>query len=113
MISVNAHAGELALDELMHEFGRRGWSNVLIEGGAHLAGSALEAGIVDRVAFFVAPKIFGAGIPAIAGMHAGGLRDPSELADFTARRVGDDWLLEARLAHRKRSRTVNGKGRTG
>lgn len=103
VISVSSNGGELALDELAHEFGRRGWCNVLIEGGATLAGSALSAGIVDRVAFFVAPKIFGAGIPAIAGMHPGQVRNPSEPTDFTARRVGDDWLLEARLERREPS----------
>jgi diaminohydroxyphosphoribosylaminopyrimidine deaminase/5-amino-6-(5-phosphoribosylamino)uracil reductase len=97
MISVSARGGELALDELMHEFGRRGWCNVLIEGGAMLAGSALRAGIVDRVAFFVAPKIFGAGLPAIEAKRARPVRDALGLVDFTARRVGDDWLLEAAL----------------
>jgi diaminohydroxyphosphoribosylaminopyrimidine deaminase / 5-amino-6-(5-phosphoribosylamino)uracil reductase len=103
-IAVNARDGELALDELMREFGRRGWCNVLIEGGARLAGSALAAGIVDRVAFFVAPKILGAGLPAIDGMHS------PELTDFTARRIGDDWLLEGRLARVKQSKKVQRKG---
>ena len=97
VISVNARAGELALDELMREFGRRGWCNLLIEGGAKLAGSALSAGIVDRVAFFIAPKIFGSGIPAIEARDAPQVRNASALANFTARRVGDDWLLEGRL----------------
>jgi len=106
-IAVNTRAEELALDDLMREFGRRGWCNVLIEGGAKLAGSALAAGIVDRVAFFVAPKILGAGVAAIDATHA------PELTDFTARQVGDDWLLEARPAQVKRSKTVRRKGRTG
>jgi diaminohydroxyphosphoribosylaminopyrimidine deaminase/5-amino-6-(5-phosphoribosylamino)uracil reductase len=96
VISVNAREGELALGELMHEFGQRGWCNVLIEGGAMLAGSALAAGIVDRVAFFIAPKIFGAGLPAIEAKNARRV-GASPFVDFTARRVGDDWLLEAAL----------------
>jgi diaminohydroxyphosphoribosylaminopyrimidine deaminase/5-amino-6-(5-phosphoribosylamino)uracil reductase len=33
--------GEIALAPVMREFARRGWSKVLIEGGAHLAGAAL------------------------------------------------------------------------
>ena len=107
VISVNARSGELALDELMHEFGRRGWCNVLIEGGAKLAGSALNAGIVDRVAFFVAPKILGSGLSAIEATHASRVRDASGLADFTARQVGDDWLLEGDLALAKRSKRAN------
>ncbi len=113
VISVKARDGEIALDQLMYEFGRRGWCNVLIEGGAKLAGSALDAGIVDRVAFFVAPKILGAGLPAIEGMHTRRVRNAPELTDFTARRVGDDWLLEGRLGKAKRSKTARKKRRTG
>jgi diaminohydroxyphosphoribosylaminopyrimidine deaminase/5-amino-6-(5-phosphoribosylamino)uracil reductase len=101
-VAVNTRDGELALDDLMREFGTRGWCNVLIEGGAKLAGSALAAGIVDRVAFFVAPKILGAGLPAIDATSARRVRVAPELSDFTSRRVGDDWLLEGRLAKRKR-----------
>jgi diaminohydroxyphosphoribosylaminopyrimidine deaminase/5-amino-6-(5-phosphoribosylamino)uracil reductase len=101
-IAVNARDGELALDDLMREFGRRGWSNVLIEGGAKLAGSALAAGIVDRVAFFVAPKILGAGLSAIDATSARRIREVPDLTEFSARRVGDDWLLEGRLTKRKR-----------
>jgi len=103
-IAVNTRNGELALDDLTHEFGKRGWCNVLIEGGAKLAGSALAASIVDRVAFFVAPKILGAGLPAIRATSGGRIRDLPDLSDFTARPVGDDWLLEARLARVKRSK---------
>jgi diaminohydroxyphosphoribosylaminopyrimidine deaminase/5-amino-6-(5-phosphoribosylamino)uracil reductase len=103
---VNLREGELALDQLMQEFGRRGWCNVLIEGGARLAGSALGTGIVDRLAFFVAPKILGAGIPAIDGMHTRWIRGAPEFTDFTARRVGDDWLLEGRVGKSKRSKKV-------
>jgi diaminohydroxyphosphoribosylaminopyrimidine deaminase/5-amino-6-(5-phosphoribosylamino)uracil reductase len=104
VISVGARGGVLALDEMMHEFGRRGWCNVLIEGGAKLAGSALDADIVDRVAFFVAPKIFGSGLPAIEAMHSRRVRDASGLVDFTARRVGDDWLLEGHLTRANESK---------
>jgi diaminohydroxyphosphoribosylaminopyrimidine deaminase/5-amino-6-(5-phosphoribosylamino)uracil reductase len=106
VIAVATHAGKIELDRLMLEFGHRGWCRALIEGGANLAGSALCAGIVDRVAFFVAPKILGDGLPAIDGMKSRSVRDALELADLSARPVGDDWLLEGRVVARKRRALV-------
>ena len=82
----------------MRELGRRGWCNVLIEGGAHLAGSALGAGIVDRVAFFVAPIVIGGGIPAIEGLGFARVRDAIALGDLSVRRLGADLLMEAGIA---------------
>jgi diaminohydroxyphosphoribosylaminopyrimidine deaminase/5-amino-6-(5-phosphoribosylamino)uracil reductase len=91
----------ISLSELMREFGRRGWSRILIEGGARLAGAALRARIVDRVAFFVAPLLIGCGLPAVEGLLARSVRDAIKLKDLTARRVGSDWLLEAEVVQRK------------
>ena len=86
----------------MREFGRRGWCNVLIEGGAHLAGAALRAGIVDRIALFIAPMILGAGLPAIEGLQIGQIRDALRLENLSARHVGDDWLLEGDVRYRSK-----------
>ena len=108
VIAAPAADGEVALDELMREFGGRGWCNVLIEGGAHLAGAALRAGIVDRVALFIAPMILGAGLPAIEGLQIGQphkigqIRNALRLENLSACRVGDDWLLEGYVQHKAR-----------
>jgi len=99
VIAVAPAGAGLRLAALMRELGRRGWCRVLIEGGAHLAGAALRAGIVDRVAFFVAPRILGGGLAAVEGLAAPTMRAALRLDQMAARPVGDDWLIEAAIAH--------------
>lgn len=95
----------IALGPVMRELARRGWSKVLIEGGAHLAGTALKAGVVDRVAFFIAPRIIGAGLPAIEGLDTATVRQSIKLGHLAARQLGGDWLLEGEVARPPRRRT--------
>ena len=47
---------------LLRRLSREGCHEVLLEGGAALAASWLEAGVVDRVARFTAPRILGGGL---------------------------------------------------
>jgi diaminohydroxyphosphoribosylaminopyrimidine deaminase / 5-amino-6-(5-phosphoribosylamino)uracil reductase len=95
VLGMPGDASGVSLAALMREFGRRGWAKVLIEGGAHLAGAALAAGIVDRVAFFLAPRIIGDGLPAVAGLRAEKMRQAIQLFNLTTRQVGADVLMEA------------------
>jgi diaminohydroxyphosphoribosylaminopyrimidine deaminase/5-amino-6-(5-phosphoribosylamino)uracil reductase len=103
-IAVRSHGGEISLAAVMRELGRRGWCKVLLEGGAHLAGAALRAGVVDHAAFFLAPRIIGCGLPAVEGLTARKVRDSIRLQNLHARPVGDDWLLEADIVQARRSR---------
>ena len=49
--------GHVSLPALMGELGQRKVDSVLLEGGAHLLASAFEAGLVDEVVAYVAPKV--------------------------------------------------------
>ena len=100
VMAVAASNGEVRLAELMRALARRGCSSVMIEGGAHLAGSALRARVVDRVAFFIAPKLLGNGLGAIEGLRIGKMRAAIKLSNLSARQIGCDWLLEAELPAR-------------
>jgi diaminohydroxyphosphoribosylaminopyrimidine deaminase/5-amino-6-(5-phosphoribosylamino)uracil reductase len=102
-ISASVDRQGIVLEEVMREFGRRGWSKVLIEGGAKLAGGALRARVVDRVAFFIAPLIIGCGLPSVEGLLARSVREGIKLKNFSAQRVGSDWLMEAEVLQRRAS----------
>jgi diaminohydroxyphosphoribosylaminopyrimidine deaminase/5-amino-6-(5-phosphoribosylamino)uracil reductase len=68
---------------------------VLIEGGAEVNASFVEAGLVDRVAFFVAPRLLGGRqAPTAVGGRGLALKDALGLEEVTIRRVGDDLLIE-------------------
>jgi diaminohydroxyphosphoribosylaminopyrimidine deaminase / 5-amino-6-(5-phosphoribosylamino)uracil reductase len=100
-IGASVDSNGIGLVEVMRELGRRGWSKVLIEGGARLAGTALRARIVDRVAFFVAPLIIGCGLPSVEGLLARSVRAAIKLKNFNAQRIGSDWLLEGDVVQGK------------
>ena len=44
---------------ILEELGRRSLQSVLVEGGASVAGKFLDAGLVNKVSFFLAPIIIG------------------------------------------------------
>jgi diaminohydroxyphosphoribosylaminopyrimidine deaminase / 5-amino-6-(5-phosphoribosylamino)uracil reductase len=110
VLAIPAHGGGIDLAAMMRELGRRGWCKVMFEGGAHLAASALRAGLIDRVAFFVAPKIVGAGLTAVEGMKTELIRHAISLTGLTVTRIGGDLLIEGR-PQRRRPRKGRPNGR--
>ncbi len=73
---------------------------VLLEGGSELSWAFLEAGLVDRVAVFVAPMLLGgAGAPTPVGGRGLALGDALRLRSVEVRPVGEDWLIEGEVMH--------------
>jgi diaminohydroxyphosphoribosylaminopyrimidine deaminase/5-amino-6-(5-phosphoribosylamino)uracil reductase len=69
---------------------------MLVEGGGELHASFARAGLVDRVAAFIAPLLVGgAGAPTAAGGRGLALDRAVRLAGGAARQLGPDWLIEA------------------
>lgn len=69
--------GGIDLAELMRELGRRRWTNLLVEGGAEVLGSFLDAGMIDEAHVFIAPKVVG-GAEALGPMRGMGVEQLSE-----------------------------------
>jgi diaminohydroxyphosphoribosylaminopyrimidine deaminase/5-amino-6-(5-phosphoribosylamino)uracil reductase len=105
VLAIPTDEAGIDLTAMMRAMGRRGWCKVMFEGGAHLAASALRAGLIDRVAFFLAPKIVGAGLSAVEGIGTNLMRHAIRLADMTVTRIGVDLLIEGR-PERRRSRRL-------
>jgi diaminohydroxyphosphoribosylaminopyrimidine deaminase/5-amino-6-(5-phosphoribosylamino)uracil reductase len=59
LINCGAGPGTTRLLSLLRELARREMTNVLVEGGGTLLGSFWDAGLIDEVHVFVAPKLIG------------------------------------------------------
>ena len=80
--------------ELVRELYARGLISLLIEGGARVAGSALQAGIVHKIAFFVAPMLIGEGKSALEGFQIADLNQAPRLKLSRSRVFGADVLVD-------------------
>lgn len=96
-IHIPSGPGGLDMRHLMRELGARDVVSVLIEGGGTTLASAFEADLVDKVLFFVAPKIVGGrdAITAVEGEGAARMADAIPLERMRATPIGEDILIEA------------------
>lgn len=88
--------GRIDLQALMRQLAEKNITSVLIEGGGAVIGSALRAGIVDKVVFFYAPKILGGddGTPICRGAGAARIESGISLKNLHVRRFGADVMVE-------------------
>ena len=64
--------------------------HALLEGGPTLAAAFLSAGLIDRVEWYVAPLLLGAGAAAIGDFGVGTLADGVRLSEVRVDQVGED-----------------------
>jgi diaminohydroxyphosphoribosylaminopyrimidine deaminase/5-amino-6-(5-phosphoribosylamino)uracil reductase len=79
---------ELAVNDVQH---------VLLEGGPRLAAAFLRAGLVDRVVWYLAPKILGSGVPAVGDLGVPGIASAMLLEITGITRVGQDVRVDGRM----------------
>lgn len=74
-----------------------GITSVLVEGGSEIAASCLDAGVVDKLVFFIAPLIIGGrdAPPVVGGRGAGPLAEALRLCDVRWSAAGEDIMVEA------------------
>lgn len=91
--------GHVDLSALMDYLGQNQIDSVLLEGGSALHWSALQAGLVNKVQAYVAPKLLG-GATAQSPIGGQGFSTPDDavkLLNPTITKIGDDYLIESEV----------------
>jgi diaminohydroxyphosphoribosylaminopyrimidine deaminase/5-amino-6-(5-phosphoribosylamino)uracil reductase len=97
-------SGHGSIPELLVELGRRGMTNVLVEGGAGVHGAFIEAGEVDEVHVFVAPLLLGGSGPGpVGGTRFDRVADGFRFNSMTWTPVGGDVYGRGRVTNRSTS----------
>ncbi|KFN43172.1 bifunctional diaminohydroxyphosphoribosylaminopyrimidine deaminase/5-amino-6-(5-phosphoribosylamino)uracil reductase RibD [Arenimonas oryziterrae] len=92
--SVPRVKGRLDLGAMLAQLGQRAINEVQVEAGATLAGSLIEAGLVDELLLYIAPVILGdRGRPLLGGLDISVMSERLGLEIVDSRHVGPDLRL--------------------
>ncbi len=94
-----AHDAAERLLLLLDELGRRRMTNVLVEGGGQLLGSLFDAGEIDEVHVFIAPKLAGGqdAVTPVGGLGVEQMSQARQLPVPIVERLGDDVYWHGRI----------------
>lgn len=99
LLEVAERDGRVDLEDLLVKLGKRGVQSLLVEGGARLNTGFFEAGLIDRMIVFIAPKLLGGcgGFGIFAGQGVSRLADALRLGDIRMQSFGDDVMIEGEV----------------
>ena len=90
-----AEDGSISIPALLDRMGQEGFDSLIVEGGAQTAGAFVDAGCVDHVQAYIAPKMTGGkNAPSpVAGLGIALMGDALELGNVTIEQYGRDILV--------------------
>jgi diaminohydroxyphosphoribosylaminopyrimidine deaminase/5-amino-6-(5-phosphoribosylamino)uracil reductase len=96
VLEVKEKFGQINLKDMFKTLARLEITSVLVEGGGTLIGSLFDEGLVDKVLFFISPKIIGGkeGVSSVMGKGIGRLDSAVVLKNLKLRRFKEDILVE-------------------
>lgn len=94
IVRVRARQGRADLREVLRELGRREILSVILEAGSELNGAMLDAGLVDKMILFYAPRVLGTVTVPVAKHRARAIRTIPMLKNIALHRFGPDFAVE-------------------
>jgi len=100
--------GRVSLRACLSRLGQMGITSAMIEGGSELNASAFRAGLVNRILFYIAPRLLGgqSAKGVIGGPSPKRLAETLPITDISVRRLGSDLVLEGTLRTTQRARRM-------
>jgi diaminohydroxyphosphoribosylaminopyrimidine deaminase/5-amino-6-(5-phosphoribosylamino)uracil reductase len=95
VVELPARSGRVDLTALVGALGDRAALQVMVEGGATLAGGFVRDRLVDRVVAYLAPKLLGDGTAVLSGAGLDTVSSAVGLRIDEVTRVGDDVCISA------------------
>lgn len=88
---------QVSLPTMLTTLAERRLSSLIVEGGSHVSDQFVRAQLIDKVSFFIAPKLVGgqAAIPAIGGTGVAKLSEALELEFTNISKCGVDLEVTA------------------
>ncbi|SHH41248.1 diaminohydroxyphosphoribosylaminopyrimidine deaminase [Caloranaerobacter azorensis DSM 13643] len=95
--------GRVDLNYLMKKLGEMGIDSVLLEGGGTLNYSALKSNIVDKINFFIAPKIIGGHLSKtpVDGDGVPFVKDSFYIDNITIHKLDEDIMIEGYIRNKE------------
>jgi len=97
VIEVKEKDGQINLRDALKKLARLEITNIIVEGGGTLIGSLFDEKLVDKILFFISPKIIGGkdAVSAVMGKGISRMEQAIKLRDVQLKHFGEDLLVEA------------------
>lgn len=101
MITVDEKDGHIDLRKLMRKLADMKIDSILLEGGGTLNWAALEAGVVNKIQAYIAPKLVGGSkaLSPVGGTGKEKMADAIRLKNSEIIRIGDDYMIESEVVN--------------
>lgn len=99
ILEVKEKSGQINLRDALKKLAQLQISSIIVEGGGTLIGSLFDEKLVDKVLFFISPKIIG-GRDAVSSVMGTGVKHVNQaikLHNLKIRRFDEEFLIEARV----------------
>lgn len=99
VISISCHPEKMPLEDVINRLGRMGICSLMAEGGGEINAYLLEHGLIDKVYWFIAPKIIGGRMAPspIGGQGIEHMHDAVGLKSLDVQRFSSDILITGYL----------------